>query len=364
MYSIEQVLGYVPLTRAIKTVASGIPKVLPEKFYTPSPGARVMGNKARNISFAGTRKVARVTPYGAPPRQVVQLPRSSTDVRLLHSTESIAVEQELLMLLRKLETYEAQVMAADEIRFQAQEYRQRFDNLRVAAITSMVAHGKLWFDADGNLQNSSSGADLEIDYGVPATNRNQINPGSGAIISASWATSTTNIVTQVNNLKKYAIQKTGYPLKYALYGANIAGYLTNNDHFKYYLARNPGMNQRHIDTGRLDGEYLELTWIPVYNAFYEDEDGTIVEVFPADQVVFTPDLTEDIYQLYEGGYPVPKSIQMVTDLEQALSNVAYEYGQYGYAYMEPPNRLMQVYGDTFLPRWMNPNAIFMADVTP
>lgn len=358
--SIEQILGFVPLTAAVEKVKQGVPRLLPEAFYRRNPGDRVLGNKARMINYRGTRKNARLVPYGAPPRQIVQLARESQDVYLLHTQENLPFTQELFLQLRQLDSYVVQKMAGDEIAFQALGAMTRQTNLESSAVHVMLANGKLWFDANGNLLASSSGADLEVDYGVPANNLNQIN----GIISASWATAATPIVRHVNNIKMAAVQTTGYPLKYALYGKNVSQYLVDNTSFQQYLARNPQFNQKWVDTGTIPAGVLDLVWIPMQNSFFEAEDGTVTEIFGADTVTFCPEVEPMVYSVYEGSYPIPKSIMIAQNVEAMLNNFEVKYGPFGYAMINPPSQIIGVYGDTFLPRMKVPEAFFIADVTP
>ena len=64
-YSVHDILSWVPLTEAVEVVKTGIPKVLPPEFWNTTEN--VSGNTARLIEFTGTRRTARVTPYGARP---------------------------------------------------------------------------------------------------------------------------------------------------------------------------------------------------------------------------------------------------------------------------------------------------------
>ncbi len=359
-FSIEQILGFVPLTAAVEKVKSGVPRLLPEQFYRRNAADQVLGNKARMINYRGTRKNARLVPYGAPPRQIVQLARESQDVYLLHTSENLPFTQELFLQLRQLDSYTVQKMAADEIAFQATGAMTRQTNLESSSVHVMLSKANLYFDSDGNLLATSSGADLTVDYGVPAANQNQI----GGIISASWATNTTDIPTQINRIKMTAVQTTGYPLKTALYGKNIMGYMMNNDFVKYYLARNSIANDKWKDTNQIPNGLFDLQWIPVQDTFFEDADGTVTEIFDGDRVTFCPEITPMVYSVYEGSYPVPKTLALAADVNAMLNNYEVKYGPFGYAMMNPPHQIIGVYGDTFLPRLKVPEAFYFADVTP
>lgn len=360
--SIDDILGYVPLTKAIETVKSNVPRVLPPEFYRRTE--RVPGDKVRQIITQGTRKSARVLPYGAPSRQIKHLPISGRDIRLLHTEERIKFEDELYRQVREFDRYSVQEKFRDEARRQVTGAVNRQVNLETNAVNVMLANGKMWFDADGGLLPTSSGADLELDYGIPAGNLNQIS----GIISASWATDTTDIPGQINAIKQRAVTLTGYPLKYALYGKNIMSYLMKNSFVKEYLRYHIGAEATGywLKSGQIPPGLFDLIWVPMQNAFIESEAGTTSEIYGADNITFTPDPADaSVYGIFEGSHPVPKQFGIANSVDAAMAMWDYEYGRYGYATMEiNPIAIIGVYGDTFLPMLQNPSAYFVADTTP
>ena len=361
MYSLQQFFSYVPLTEMVTRVMGGIPKVLPEPFHSLTRD--VPGDRFRRTVFRGTRQLARVSKYGSPPRNRERVGRGTEDRVMLHTIEQMQASHELLLLIRKWDDYVAQQMARDLIQQDSQEFARLTENLRVAAITASLAYGKLWFDSEGNLQVSSSGADLELDYGVPSTHLNQVNLGSGDIFTDSWDDPTTDIPTQVLNLKTAARQINGYELKFAFYTKNVAGYLARNESFQRYLSRNPQRNQQYVNTGQIPDGVLDLTWIPVQDAFYDTIAGTTTQLFPADQVTFYPEINRQTYELIQGGYPVPKKFAVAADIEGIVSQIDYVFGPFRYAYMMPGHmQINMAQGDTFLPDHKIPESMFLVDV--
>lgn len=364
-YGVQDILSYQPLTEAVETVKTGIPKVLPEQLWTITED--VSGNKARLIEYTGTRRVAKVIPYGAPPKAGDKLPLNDKGVILLHSKDEREFTTELLMIFREWNEYKPQQkFAMREVARQGEAMRQQQENLEIASVLQFVATGYNYFDADGNLLPTSSGAALTVDQGVPASNRNQVNPGGGAIISASWGTASTNIPLQVNNLKKRAIQLTGYPLKYAFYGANIPGYLANNDYTKLMWSYNQSYNDFYLSTGQIKPGFLDLVWVPASQAFFEDSSGVVQEIFPADGITFGPELNATTYTYYKGSQLVPTQFGPMADVEAALKSMAEVFGRGRYAFIpqDRPWTILDVAFNTFLARMKQPNAWFMVDVTP
>ncbi len=366
--SIEEILGFVPLTKAIETVKAGVPKLLPPAFYTRKPEFRVLGDKTRRIETAGTRKNARIVPYGAPGRQVDHLPLSGRDVRLIHTEEKLMFSHELFMQLREYENYTVMQKVSEEARRQVTAMATRQDNLLTSAVHVMLATGKLYFDADCSLLATSSGADLTIDYGVPANNLNQAN---GAI-DASWALATTNIPGQLKTIRQRARQTTGFPLKYALYGKNVMSHMLRNDFVKNHIVSLGGADRAKsfLDTGELPSKLFDFEWVPMNETFFDTEAGNVTEIWGDDTLVLTPDPNDvNVYGIYEGSTPVPTKFDLSGDLMGQWANWDHKSGAYGYGFPQGPWNgqplgLFGVYGDTFLPSLHNPSAYYILDVTP
>lgn len=358
MATLEQVLGYDNLTSLAVSVRSGLPKVLPAQLYNVSK--RVSGNVAKYRKVSGTREVARLVQYGSPSKASQQKGVSEVTVRLIHSSEHVWHDPDTLIALQQLDNASKQKLGQQEIARQTREFAMRFTNLRTTAIASAFSLGAIYFDSDGNLLPSSSGATYTIDMDIPSANKNQID----GIIAASWATSSTDIAGDIQAIKRKALQTTGYPLRYAIYGLNILNYLLGNDTVKELIPRNAAYNESAL-AGAIKNGFMGLDWIDGSNAFFVDSSGSVQQLVGDDTVIFLPDPSPDWYELIEGSVPVPTSIDVASDAVTALRNVTEVYGMYSYASVEKdPVTIKQVSGDTFLPVIKVPAAVFIADVTP
>jgi len=257
-------------------------------------------------------------------------------------------------------------MGMQEVARQASVFRQIFTNLRIAARLQMLANGVIYYDGDGNLLPTSGGAVVTVSGQMAAGNQSQLNVfGAGNILAASWATASTDIPLHLRNLRLAAAKLTGYPLSLCFYGVNVPSYLAKNDFVKDWYIRNPERNQKWLDTGELPDNMFGLTWIPVYQSFYEDKDGTNREIFGADSVIFTPPVSPEWWQGLLGSYPVPTSINVSADTYQVQGSFRTEFGSFGYSVpSHNPPSYCSYYGDTFL--WIPtvPNALFQGDCTP
>lgn len=361
--TLEQILSGANLTGVIQATKSGVPQVLPPQFLAPT--RQVKGNTTTYRKVEGTRQVARIAHYGSPSQRRELQSVSDVPVTLLHTIEHQVHDPLVLQSLKSVNETE-QTLGEQEIARQVREFRTLFDNLRVAAATSALALGAIYFDGNGNLLPSSSGAVVSVDFGVPSGNKAQLDVfGDGDIIDASWATDGTDIINQVIALRKAAVKLTGYPIRHAFYGTNVFEYLVSNTAISGLIEASPGMAET-VAEGRLPSSLLGLDWHPIYEAFFVDQDGTAQEIVGADTVVFTPDPDPTWWEFVEGSYLVPNNLGNVGgDATAALGNLSQVYGMFSYGQvLSDPPAIKHVAGDTFLPVLKVPAAVFIADVTP
>jgi hypothetical protein len=357
--TLEQVLGYVYLTGLIKNITTGIPDVLPAPFKTIVK--KTLGIQGRYTRVQGTRATARLVQYGSPGVRRATKGIDSQDVKLLSSKETFFLNYLALQTLRNYTNYDLQARGLEEIERQQMEFRALFDNLRLAATYSMLANGKIWWDKDGNLLPSSSGAQETTDFLMNANNQTQLN----GIISSSWKNFNTDIPGQLRALKQRAALLTGYPLKYAFYGINVPSYMTANNYVLDYLARSPVMRERYVDSAELPDGLFDFTWVPVYTAFYQDANGTNQTFFGGDTVVFTPEIDQSWYEMMEGTDGVPSTFAPAATMQAALATIKEVQGMYSYGVATAnPVGAEMLTGDNFSPILKVPDAIYEANVAP
>ena len=362
-FPIEQVLGFVPLMQVIEAVRPGIPNPLPASFMTVTD--RVEGDRALLTRTYGQRKLANRIPYGSPPVQTVQQKIDEIPVILPSYGNTIRMDPNVLVKLRSLDAYEFN-RGKQMVALQMKSFVQRFVNTRVAAAFSMLVNGKLWYDTDGELLPSSSGADASktIDAAVLASHQGQIalDTGGADIIDVSWSTASANILTHINKIKLAALKSTGRPLKYAFYGMNIPRYMADNDDVRYFLARDGKMDSEYLRGGTIPNGLFDLTWIPFWEAFFEDSDETNQNLMGADNVVFAPEPDGDWWGYVEGSTPTPTTIDVQADMTAALNSLEFKTGMYAYAHVTmAPAGIEMVHGDCNLPWLKAPDSIFQVD---
>ena len=364
----QQILGFESMMRMVEAVKAGVPDdVLPPEFFSVT-SENDGGRTATVTKLTGTRRPARNTGYGAKSRKINQADFATQKYTMIHTFEHIDHKLNVLAQLRDFENPTRQAKGEKAVDKQTMNFMTRLQSLRQTAVASILARaGVIDFDAEGHILPDTTGSQFQVDFEVPAGNQNQLDVfGGGDIIDASWGTSTTDIPGHVRQIIKASIQKTGFKVTGCIFGENIFSYLCGNDCVKNILQSNSGLansfGQNDIPSG-----FLKLDWFDGSNFFFEDSAGDVQEMFGPDSITFIPDVTDDWYDLQEGSYVIPGSGGggMSADAMAALADTEEVFGKFSYAkVIDDPVTVRHYHGDTMLPTLINPEAIFVADVTP
>ncbi|HQU42144.1 MAG TPA: major capsid protein [Pirellulales bacterium] len=372
--NLETILGMRNLIGMIQSVMGGVPSdLLPPEMYRPS--RTVEGNRGTYFKVRGTRQTARIVQYGGPSK-ARELPGVSEEsITLIHAFEhvvhSTAVLQNLAAESQNSPDAEIkQRLGLETISRQIADFGGLFKNLRISAIYSALATGKIYWDADGNLLPSSTGAAYKVDFGIPANQVGTLSVVLGGV-QTGWNTTSTDIPGQLIQLKNLARKRTGYPITHAYYGANILGYLNANTVIKQFFTGSAKITESMAWTEIPDGFLGIQKWYPVTEAFFaqstqplgSDESGSISSWFSADQVVFTPAPSPDWWEVLEGTYRIPRSFTITKDMMQQIQSLQQVAGPFSYAVMQDdPVSIKHLAGDTFLPIIKVPGVVFNVTV--
>jgi hypothetical protein len=361
--AIEDVLHYTNFVRVIEQVKGGVPQdIVPASMMSVTDTTK--GNQASYYLTTSTRKNAQLIRYGSGSKLVAVGDATEKPVVLLHTKEHIMHKPDTVMQLIDLNG-ERQNMGIKTLGRETKKFTMRHMNTRWSCLHSMLGKGWVKWNAQGDivLDGSVQGT---VDYGIPAGNRDQLDIlGNGDIISASWNTASTAIEKQIIEIQSQILRLCGYKVTTAYYGKNIPNYIAKNTTMKEYLKNHPG-SVDDVRAGLVPQGFAQMNWIPAYNAFFEDKDGNIKDIWGDDQITFTPDPADDSWKGFiEGTTPIPTDIALYGDAVQALNSITEAQGMFGYAEINrDPVTIKQLAGDTFLPYIAVPNAVAIADVTP
>ncbi len=364
--SLNDLLGYHTLTGLIQATVPGVPDVLPAAFdsfkkdvlmddgeYTVRPGNRGVAKKGR-FGAAATKRGLRDVGTKA--------------VKLMHFIEEIEFDAKTMMKLRSVNSYEHDT-AYEEFTSQVAFFNDYFTNLRKTLKMMLLRSGTLYFDEDGNLLPTSSGATETLTiYSQDAGHIDQLNVfGTGNIIDAAWTSPSTDIPGQIRGVKQASVADTGYEVMHAIYGKNVPSYMTSNSYVQQYLARDGSGRGEYLKDNEI-GNLFGIEWTPGYKQFWKTGEsltssGTVNYVLGDDEIIFCPKPSKEWWERLDGSYPVPTNINIVTDAEAALDQIKLVNGKFSYAQvMTRPIGALLTCGDTFLYVNKVPNAVMRADV--
>jgi hypothetical protein len=371
--SIQDILGWVALTRAVNAVKDGVPNPLPPWLLTVNGEDKVTGNSVKFNRTYGSREAARVIKYGAAPRHREMQQEELVEVKFMHLGEERIFDPLVLATLRDYERYDNADKARRIVANNVKTLGTMFGNARIVAVTTSLAKGSIYVDANGNILPTSSGVSETYSHQISSNNIGTILHADGTSIfgatgQGSWANNSTDIPKQLRLLQESAAMSHGYIPRIALYGKNVPSYLTQNDYVLDYLARNPTMQTEWLRDNTIPDGLFGLTWVPVWTLSYtKNIEGTLTKtsLWPADGVTFIPgqEDREAWYSLFEGSYEVPTSLNLVGDAMAALNSLRTVYGAFGYAQVtHKPVAMSMVLGDTFYPAIKLPDTVYIADV--
>ena len=354
----------------VDRVLGGLPSFhMPSGLLGGVTSRAVRDNVGRIIRSTGTQQTAKQGARGSASRSRTIDGVSDRPQVLIHSFENMEVKFQTLMGLIQADEQTGNAMAQANGELAKTEFariqRQAAtlsQNLRTAAVTSAFALGHIYFDGDGNLLPSSSGAAIDIDYSIPSENLNQVN----SIIDVTWATATTKIHKHVELIKAHALKQSGRPLRHAIAGANILTYLLGNNYTKDLIFNNQNASGQVLQTGQVSFNWCGLTWWPGYYDFFRDNSGTAQSLIGDDAIVFLPEPSPDWYEMQEGLQPIPgNGFGDGMSFADALAKTEYKQGVFQYLDgQKDPMSGKLMYGDNFLPAIHVPEAVIIADVTP
>jgi hypothetical protein len=354
--SLQELLAPRNYTGVYEIVSKGVPKVLPDSFYLGTGSRKVIGYQAQYFKITGSRVGANTQSYGTPPDLVQGQNMVQVPVNLLHTIEAYRHNVLALQGLIDPQNEAQQAFYLGEIDRQSANFGQRFTTLRTNAVHSAFANGKIWVGSTGQVLTSASGAVNTIDYSVLSQTA-----------SATWASTGTNIIGQIEEKKREQLQRGKAPFKWAIHGKNIANYILSNNTAKELINRTPVLaTQAYMNTSTIPNGFAGLNWASSDGAFSVNSAGAVTEWFDGDQITFLPDQDPNWYETMEGSYGVPtQGIAFGNDPVAVARSLQLVYGMFGWCYMDHQHpSVVQVGGDTFMPIIRDGDSVLRFDTVP
>jgi len=250
---------------------------------------------------------------------------------------------------------------------------QRAANFRLG-LTAGMMRGHLYGHQVGDdiyYDFTSSSANIDIDYKIPAGNLNQLNMlGGGAILDASWATTSTDIPRHLSEINAAFQNLAGTNLKQIVLNSKTWQYVINNT----AVARQAGTAatpfesfKREVGMGSngrpLCVQHATLRSAPFYDFMITDaviEVGaqgstSTVKLIPDGNVWFGPEPDSNLFEMLLGSEPVNEGYGKATTVQ---------YGSHAWTKeFDDPAGVFMYALDNALPALYVPKATAWATVT-
>lgn len=277
---------------------------------------------------------------------------------LFYSFNRTQLPVEVMQALREPGSYTLQRKGATEVARIMTKFRNRQIRFKELAISKIVTQGAVHMDGAGRILDSSSGAVTSASFQVPAANQGNL----GGLITGLFSTAATDIPAILESIVQQArTNNVPVPTTCWMNRANLAS-LRNNTKFQTWAANNPQPADRVLSGGMIEGLW-GFNWRFI-STMYQNVAGSMVPYIPTTGVgslVLTPDPTGPWIKATNGLNLIPRTIDVVGTVDEALSQLDSVYGAFAYASMNHnPVQIDAFLGDKFGLHFNEPGAIWQA----
>ena len=262
--------------------------------------------------FNDTRDVADARRPGTAAGTIDRNPVGSVNYTIPHHFDRLDIPMELVNNIRPIGGPAGQIdtLGQQYLRDQEAVMKQRLSNIREFQVAAML-RGSYTYTKDGErLIHTFSGGSHTIDFQHPSGNRSQLNMldldgnsiNGGDIISATWATAGTPILTHIEKVNASMVAQTGRGLCNIVVNSVGWGNIRANTQVQNaagsvntYFDLLDRDKDRNTFTAKLKG----APWITFHiNDNVLKVNGTQTKLIPDTAAVFLPDLADadDIFQ--------------------------------------------------------------------
>lgn len=243
---------------------------------------------------------------------------------------------------------------------QERNQKMTVTNLREFQIAAMLRGSYTWTRSGRELVHDFSGGSTTVDYQIPASHKNQIDPGSGDIIGVSWDNPGAPIVRDLFALNQFSIEETGRAIEKCICNSTVWGKIVTNTEVQNLAGavNNPVASEtRSKEDNATVARLVAVPWLEfnIYDhGLNVGTNKTYTRLIADTQASFVTSLDGQVVNNYICNEPIVDPIS---------KSISYPYGEYyDYGLNENPAvyRLRSFYNG--LPVLFIPKTIFNATV--
>lgn len=319
------------------------------KFYANKQKRQTMLRTVRVLSVASDQTPGKLNLAGQP--NVVQPPGySDTDHTIVRQADRAELTAEIIVGLMKNASQWERMTAGQLIDDKIRAMKRSQYILMEAMLSHMFIYHRINFNNKSQLLlptvNASTGAItnhadtvVAIDFGVPNTNRGDIND----LVTAQWSVAGTDIAKQLAAIDKYQMDRGCPPIAEIHCNINDRHHILNNTLVKAWAQADPATS-REILTGNFISNLFGKRWDFHCESYTAPVGGATVDMLPQTYALMIP-ADGDWLRAYEGLEPMDKDSGKTRfqSTAEAMSDLMFVPGEFGYVVKEngqPPSYWM------------------------
>jgi hypothetical protein len=323
-------------------------------FVKPQP---VEGNEYELIYYPAMMEAAPTNAPGAEARILAPGGADARKASLFTVFNKVMLPAEAITALREPDSLSLQDAGRTSIARVFDEFSERHRLLKELVIAKTLTMGVVHLDAAGRVLESSTGATMTCDFGVPASRRGNL---SGAI-AALWSDPAARIGDQIDAIRDQAEADGSEPPTEIWLHSSTKRHLRNNTQFSDW-AKYHYVQSEVVLRGDMIPNLWGLNW-RFFGGKYRSAEGTMVDFIPQTRAILTPPAGRPWMRAAHGSTLVPKSISIAGDVQTALQETSKFHGPFSYARLvDDPLSVYLYMGDKFGLHFADPNAVWQPTV--
>ncbi len=333
-------------------------------FYTRGPMKNWDTDSVELIKLSRVKDPAPLNSRGNPARRLQPTGKTRRALAMINMFDVLNLKADSLQFLREPDQWLLQNGGATEIQQQLEDMAAAHVVTKHLWLAKYFGGSAIYIDANGEILESSSGAVVTVDTGVPSANQSQIdltNFGStGNAIDAAWDVAGTGILTQLDKLNHTAVEhQNSEPLRHIWCHGTARAWLRSNTEIKALYSA--GMDR--LDNA-LRGDTFEINnyVFHFFSGTYTAADGTNKPFIPLTKAIITPEPGPWIAQ-GNGVQIVPTTVDVQQGQFVNFAGWEKHYGDFAYFQAEhnPPSVNLFA-GTNWLFGFKNPASVFVPTV--
>lgn len=325
-------------------------------YYFANP-RNVEGGDYELIYYPAMLDAAPLNAPGGEARVLAAGAAESRRASLFSVFNKVLLPGEALNALREPDSAALQDVGRTTIARVFDDFSERHRMLKELVIAKTLVDGTVSLDAQGRVLESTTGAQMTADFGIPANRRGNL----GGIVSALWSATDTDIGKQIDIIRDSAAAANSEPPTEIWLNAIAKQYLRNNVQFQEW-AKYSAVSADVVLRGDMIPNLWGLNW-RFYSGKYRTASGTLADFIPATRAILTPAASRPWVRATQGSTLVPKSVGVQATTDEALANTSKFYGPFSYAKLiDDPMSLYLYMGDKFGLHFADPAAVWSPTV--